>query len=240
MERVVPSGTVELVINMHDETLRVSQQLGGRLETFRNAIVSGPQSQFFDGEIPPDLAVVGVHFKPGGAYPFLPLPASALLNSFVSLDMLYGGPGMDLRDQLLETSNPPGQFRIIAQFLLMRMKRSLPSNPAVKFALDQLQVSKPRPIAEIANQIGISSRHFIKVFAEEVGVTPKMFSRIERFQRVVKQAERLQAVNWDDLCLASGYYDQAHLIHDFREFSGYAPTEYLKRKAGRPNHVSLG
>jgi AraC-like DNA-binding protein len=239
MERVVPSGTVELVINMHDEALRVSQQLGGRLQAFRTSIVSGPQSQFFDGEIPTDPAVVGVHFKPGGAYPFLSLPATVLLNSFVSLDMLYGDPGMDLRDRLLETSNPSGQFRIIEQFLLMRMKRSLPSNPGVKFALNQLQVSKPRPIAEIANRIGISPRHFIKVFAEEVGVTPKMFSRIQRFQRVVKQAERLRTVEWEDLCLASGYYDQAHLIHDFREFSGYAPTEYLKRKTGRPNHVSL-
>lgn len=231
---------MELVINLHDEALRVSTLQGETgFQSFRHSLISGTQSRFFEGEMPGQVSLVGVHFKPGGAYPFLGSPANELLNSFESLDVLWGGRAISLRDRLLEANTATGKFRILEDFLLTEMRRCLPLNSAVGLVLKELHwASNPRPISEITEQIGISPKHFIQIFSKQVGMTPKLFCRIQRFQRVVRLAERVQEIKWKDLCLACGYYDQAHLIHDFRTFSGCTPTDYLKRTTGRLNHVS--
>lgn len=240
-ERALPSGTVELVINLHDEPLRISNR-DNQIEftSFRHSLISGPQSRFFEGEMPAPVSLVGVHFKPGGAYPFLGLPLNELTNSFETLDVLWGSAGADLRDRLLAADSAAGKFRILESFLRMKLRASPPLSSAVAFAVKEIQsAAKPRPISAITEQIGISPRHFIHIFSREVGMAPKLFCRIQRFQRVLRLVETVNQVEWGDLCLACEYYDQAHLIHDFRAFSGCTPTEYLKRKTGRLNHVAI-
>ncbi len=168
------------------------------------------------------------------------LPASELINSFQSLEVLQGDLSLGLRDRLLAASTPAIKFQLLEHYLLAGLRRSRPSNPIVVLALQELRrPSKPRPLAELTKGMGISSRHFIQIFSNEVGLTPKLFFRIQRFQRVVRWAEKAQEVEWGDLSLACGYYDQAHLIHEFLAFSGCTPTEFLKRKTGRPNHVAV-
>ena len=240
-ERILPSGTTELVISLRDDGLRISdakERTGSKF--FRRSLLSGPRCEYFDAEMRAPVYKVGVHFKPGGAYPFLGVPANELLNSFESLDAIWGIHGTNLQDRLGEAITSGYKFRILENFLLVQLKRSLPLNPAVAFVLKELQsASNQRPISQISEQIGISAKHFIQIFTSEVGLTPKLFCRIQRFQRVVKMAERSQTVKWGDLGLVCGYYDQAHLIHDFRAFSGCTPIDYLKRKTGHLNHLAM-
>jgi AraC-like DNA-binding protein len=77
------------------------------------------------------------------------------------------------------------------------------------------------------------------VFAADVGLTPKVFSRVLRFQRVLALIRRDRQIDWADVAVASGYYDQAHFIHDFRAFSGMSPTAYLRADVRQRNHVPL-
>src|SRR3984893_9100332 len=83
-------------------------------------------------------------------------------------------------------------------------------------------------IAAVADRIGLSARRFIDVFRKEVGLTPKLFCRVRRFQKVLRLVQRGRPVAWADVALDCGYYDQAHFIHDFRAFSGLTPTAYLQ------------
>src|SRR5262249_9356833 len=81
-------------------------------------------------------------------------------------------------------------------------------------------------VATIANAAGLSLRQFQRRFREAVGISPKLFSRMQRFQRVFRAAEALDT-DWVGAAVRNGYFDQAHLIRDFREFAGKAPTSLL-------------
>ncbi len=86
----------------------------------------------------------------------------------------------------------------------------------------------------------LSPKRFIQVFSEEVGLTPKLFCRVRRFQEVLRLIEKGQHIEWAEIALTCGYFDQAHCIHDFRAFSGLNPTTYLTHRGEHRNHVPLG
>ncbi len=248
-ERALPTGTVELVISLRDDRLRVFDR-SNKDHNFHGAMICGPHSEFFVIDSARDESVLGVHFKPGGAFPFLKLPAGELHNAHVSLDTLWGAKAAELRERLLEAKTPEAKFRLLEQALLAQASRSLTRHPAVAFALKKFQVASPlRKISAVTDQIGLSQRHFIQVFRDEVGLTPKLFCRIQRFQEVLRRIGNGQPigaqgrpirVEWVDVALACGYYDQAHFINDFQAFSGLNPTAYLTHRGDRnPNHLPL-
>jgi AraC-like DNA-binding protein len=72
-----------------------------------------------------------------------------------------------------------------------------------------------------------------------VGVSPKQYLKILRFQRAIAAIESTETIQWSQIALQSGYYDQAHFIHDFRHFSGFTPNEYIKRKASTLNYIPV-
>jgi AraC-like DNA-binding protein len=82
----------------------------------------------------------------------------------------------------------------------------------------------------------MSQRRFIELFRHEVGMTPKLFCRVERFQGVIRNLERARDVDWVDVALSYGYSDQSHFNHDFREFSGVRPSDYLSLRLSQ-NHI---
>ena len=86
----------------------------------------------------------------------------------------------------------------------------------------------------------MSARRFIAVFEREVGLPPKLFARMRRLQALLARLGDARAARWAELALAHGYFDQAHLIRDFRQFTGLAPTAYLARRAAQPNHIAVG
>ena len=240
-ERVLPTGTMELVINLREDTLRVyDRQDYTRFQSFRGSVLCGAHSEFFVIDTASQAAIMGVHVKPGGAFPFLQRPAGEVHNTHVSLDTLWGAKAPALRERLLSATTPETRFCILEQFLFAQASRPLARHPAVAAALKELQcVPQTRTLSDLVEHIGLSPRRFIQVFRAEVGLTPKLFCRIQRFQEVVRRIGRGQPVDWLDVALACGYFDQAHFIHDFRAFSGLTPTTYLAQGSEHLNHVPL-
>jgi AraC-like DNA-binding protein len=110
----------------------------------------------------------------------------------------------------------------------------------VAFALADLHLRRSvARIGQIANAVGLSRKRFSERFKTEVGVTPKRYCRLLRFQRALARAHGGDSVDWGDLALACGYFDQAHLIHEFREFSGLTPTAYSVGRTLFQNHVTF-
>ncbi len=243
-ERVLPNGSMELVINLREDTLRVYDgQKHDQFQSFRGCLLCGAHSEFSVIDTASQESIMGVHFKPGGAFPFLTLPADELHTADVSLDTLWGATADDLRDRLLEAETPETRFHILEQSLLAHAVRPLAWHPVVAFALKEFQGMPPHPntrtISDVTERIGLSPRRFIQVFSEEVGLTPKLFWRIRRFQEVLRLIGRRQRIEWADIALTCGYFDQAHFIHDFRAFSGLNPRAYLMHRGEHLNHVPL-
>lgn len=226
-ERILPMGTVELVIQLrHDRTV---------------AGISGPHSEAFIIDRREPEALLGIHFKAGGAFPFLGCAFGDLHNTGVTLDQLWGEKrARRLVELLHEAPSVESMFRILERWLMWIASKPLKHHPAVDFALKEFQADPGLYTSErIARETSLSQRRFIELFRDEVGMTPKLFCRVQRFQNVIQSIEQLQDVDWIDLALSHGYSDQSHFIHDFRKFSGLKPSEYLPLRTDSLSHVRL-
>jgi hypothetical protein len=133
LERVLPEGSVELIINLRDQNRHIFDPLRYQpQQSYRQSWLSGPHSEFIVIDTAPNASMIGVHFKPGGANAFFPMPLSELRNDVVALDVFWNGAAASLRDQLLEASMPSDKFRILEDALLARRRDRDSTHPAVR------------------------------------------------------------------------------------------------------------
>lgn len=240
MERLLPDATVELIINLHQDRIHLYDRNDyHRCGTAPGCIVSGPRSQFFVIDTQDQMATMGVHFWPGGAFPFFRVPLSKLADQSVALDLLWGSAAAELRERLLATSTPATRFRVLEAFLLEQLATPRKRHPAVSFGIQQLRAVEQQSVAHVVDKAGFSQRRFIQLFSEQVGLAPKRFCRVSRFQRIIQLVHGTGEVDWAELAVDCGYYDQAHFIHDFQSFAGITPTTYLLQRTRHLNHVPL-
>jgi AraC-like DNA-binding protein len=226
MERLLPGGSVELVVDLAGPA--------------SGDVVSGPHSRFFLLDTTRYQRLVGVHFKPGGAFPFIRPPLVELRNAEAPLDALWGRLARELRDRLGEADTDEERFTIVENVLTEQGRNRMRHHPAVEFALRTFtQAPSVRSVGEVSVAVGLSQRRFIELFNDEVGLTPKVFCRVRRFQRAIRAAHGTRVVNWSDLALDCGYFDQAHLIHDFQAFSGLTPAAWAAQRTDHVNHVPI-
>ena len=240
-EQLMPNGEPAIIVNLRDEPIRIYDARDlSRSETFGLAVLSGARSTPFVIDTEQEDRVFGVEFQPGGAYPFFRIPSSEFADSDVSLDCLWRASAHELRERLLEAPDIDGMFTVAERFLLRQAVRPFELHPGVAFALHHFCARPHRTtVASVLDRIGLSHRHFAQVFHDQVGLTPKSFSRVQRFQRVLRRVHRASCIDWTDVALGCGYYDQAHFIHDFQTFSGFTPTVYAARAIEHLNHVPL-
>jgi len=241
LECILPSGTLELVVNLHEDEIRIHHDLNAeRCARFSGMVVSGAYGRYFVIDTAEHALTMGVHFRAGRAVPFLGVPADKLKDAHVDVRDLWGPRALELRERLCAAATHAERFRLLESALLGLAFRAPKQHGAVGFALDALQRPGAR-VQDIARQVGMSHRRLIELFAGEVGMTPKLFYRVNRFQRVL-EAQQLPGAAFGQLALACGYFDQSHLIRDFLTFSGFTPTSYRGRARVGPvkeNHVAL-
>jgi AraC-like DNA-binding protein len=237
-ERVLPSGEMSLLVNLHEDEFRTYE--GPESEIVRRthgAALLGPRAthQIIDTE--EQRCLIEVDFEFGGAWHFFPVPSSACRDELVELDELWGREGRVLRERLLEAATPAEQLRIVERVLLEHVARPLDPDPATTFAVAALE--RGLPVADVTSRLGLLSKTFLRRFRERVGLAPKEFSRVRRLQRVLRSVGSSGETSWAEIAAEQGYYDQSHLIHDFRELTGITPTAYRPRSAPERNHVPL-
>src|SRR4051794_19825281 len=137
-ERIVPSGTLELVVNLHEDALRIYDPSSGSHRRYSGAVVSGAYRRFFVIDARDHASIVGVHFRPGGAWAFLGVPPGELADRHVGLAMLWGRPAFELRERLCVAPTLAERFALLERALCSRLVDCRPGHPAVPFAIGQL------------------------------------------------------------------------------------------------------
>jgi len=238
-ELLLPIGTTELVVSLEDNPIRVFTDINDTQgKRFGAAAVCGPQSRYFVLGPADHVSVVGAHFKPGGAFPFLGLPLNELNDQHVALEDLWGPYARSLRDQLLCAGGPEARMDVLEQALISRLAKRPAYHPVVAYALNQFGAAPAVPrVKEVSTASGYSAKRFIQLFEYGVGLTPKRYCRVRRFQDVIARLTRGLRVEWADVAADCGYYDQSHLIHDFREMAGMTPAQYQPIAPDSPNHA---
>jgi AraC-like DNA-binding protein len=241
LERILPTGAAQLIVNLKEDQTRVYHpDLGHRCDTTSGTVLSGVQSRYCVIDTAEQEYVLGVAFRPGGTVPFMRVPAHETRDADIPLDVLWGTRrASDLRERLLEARDPDVKLEAMED-ALAEIWRPPGLHPSVAFALDAFgKRPQATSIAAVTDAIGLSAKCFIERFKTEVGLTPKRYCRILRFQRTVRRAHGGQRVDWTRVALDCGYFDQAHFNHDFRSFAGLTPTGYQTGRTEFQNHVKF-
>lgn len=220
-ERSIPNGCAQLLVNLHADAF--SEGAGG-------AAFLGVTAEPSVIDTVDQRAIAWVAFKPGGAFPFFP-PEPGLID----LGDVWGRAGAVVRERLLAAEGPTAILDTLESVLLEL--GGLDRDRSLEAAIAALE--RGVPVGEVTDLLGCTHKRLIGLFQDRVGLTPKRFARLRRFQRTLRQIPHDRPVDWAELAVTCGYADQSHLIRDFHDFAGLRPSEYRPRSAAEPNHVPL-
>lgn len=226
-QRVYPDGAMALVIHLKKPTL--SFFVDDESQSIRVPLLAGPYSRPFHVDPSQSTEVIGILFRPGVARMFFPVAAHELHNTDIALSELHPGEADRLLNDVCSRTDEHFQFLVLERYLTRKLTNAAPIHPAVRFAVEQLsREGAVGSIRRIQLDTGLSHTRFIQLFRENVGLTPKLFCRVRRFQTLLDRIGKGRPVNWAELAVDCGYFDQAHLIRDFRAFAGITPLEYSR------------
>jgi AraC-like DNA-binding protein len=237
-EHMLPSGCAQLVFLLHEQAVVCRPSASPEPLAWTGSVVHGPQSSYFRTAAKPKGAAVGVSFRPGAAGAVLGVPLNEFADRHVGLDAVWGARATDLRQRLMGAVSPQQLFRILETDLCARIHRPLLMHPAIAHALASHPSAgtSPATVTSLARASGYSPRHFIALFRAAVGVAPKHYYRIRRFNAAASSLAAADAAALSQIAATHGYADQSHLTREFREFAGTTPARYAPEDATRPLH----
>ncbi len=237
-ERVLPNGCAQIIISLASEALTDCGADSGEealhlTRPMPAAILAGPRSRY-DVIHTQDLSeLVGIIFRPGGLGPWLRQPAGAFAEQSVSLDAIF--PQQRIRDRLRELASPAQKLAALDAILNEHLRGRIAERRVTTTAA--LHLLRGNSVRYTSASLGMSERRLHQIFCEDVGLSPKLWSRVDRFQGILHALHSGADLPWDQLALACGYYDQSHFSNDFRAFSGIDPSTYAAHRGPWRNHV---
>jgi AraC-like DNA-binding protein len=239
-ERVLPVPGAALIINLHENETRVyTDDAARRCVRAAASVIGGPclRSQIIDTA--EQVRVMGVVFRPGGAHAFTGEDHETLISGDIALEDIFGSSAPALRERLLDTPCAHARLAVLEQWLMMHMHMPHLA-PEVLYALGKIDAQpQVMRIGPLVRDIGLSEYRFGRLFRRQVGMGPKRYARLMRFRGVVDAAYRSASIDWSGVAVDGGYGDQAHLVHEFREFAGMTPTAFMAARGPYPNHLPL-
>lgn len=228
-EPVMPDGCIELIFNLADPFMRYHAD--GTLERQPLSIVAGQMRSSALIEPSGRIDLFGVRFKHAGAFPFFRFPLNELTNNIVDLGSVWGSAGREIEARIFDAPTAEMRAGIIESALLRLLARDAASDGIVAAASNLIVENMGMvPIERIADSIGVNCRRLERRFQQNLGLSPKRFSRIIRFQNFLGAVRDNPSNMILDTALSFGYYDQAHLIREFREFSGKTPLAFFENQ----------
>lgn len=237
-ETVLPNGRMELMINFGSLQRVLAFGQSPTSADHARYWVAGLQSQPLTIESTGASDLISIRFRPGGAHAIFGMPIFELTDRVVDLDLINAAAIETLRSQLGDSADFADRVAIIESWLLRQLAAREHEHRLVQGALRALEHSAgSQSIADVCEQIGLSHKHTIAIFRRLVGVTPKSLARILRFNKLIAHVGTATAVDWARVAPQFHYYDQSHLIREFKRLGGVSPMQYLARRT--PDGTSL-
>ncbi len=237
-ERVLPTGTVHVVFRGDGDPLRVFDDVDDRLgRTIGCALVGGPRASYYVRDVARPADSVGAMLHPGVAPLLFGLPAADLADRHVALDELWGPGAEEARARIMTARGPAARLEALERELRARLPTVRGIHPAVATALACF--ADGGAVGDAVDASGYSHRHFIALFRDAVGLTPKVYGRVLRFGRVLAVLAGRPAIPWAEVAGHAGYADQPHFVREFRAFAGVAPGQYRASSVREAHHLPI-
>jgi len=225
-QRVVPDGCMEMIFNYGDRFYQYPED--GLCILQPQSFVFGQITSFL--EIAPSgvTGLVAARFLPEGLAPFIDCSVASLENKAVAIQDIFGKEGEELEQAILHSSSNRERIDLIEGFLLAKLESQGTIDNITRACVETiLKTQGQLGVTELADRLNIHRRNMERKFETAVGMSPKQLSRVVRLQSALKLLEQQKYSNLTSLAYESGYYDQAHFIRDFKEFTGISPKSFF-------------
>jgi AraC-like DNA-binding protein len=224
-ERVYPCGYATLVF--HYGTPSIFQKKNSSKYIEPNLVICGQQTSYYDLFLSGKTGMILIVFKPHGVKSFFNFPITELLNENLSLHDLINNETIELEDKLFNSPNNKQRITHLENFLIKKLIHN-DDFERVEYALEIIENSKGQIKAQdIAPEVCLGIKQFERTFSKYVGINPKKYASIVRFQNVIQMKRKHDNSSMFQLAFDNGYYDHAHFIHDFKSFTGLSPKEFF-------------
>lgn len=226
IQRIVPSGLPELIFYFGKRPEITSSEKS----IPENACVSGQQTRFYDLQVSGKLSLFSILFQPHGAAQIFDVPINQLFGQNVPLIFFANNEATDLETKLQETNTFQEKVAIAEKFLLARLKNYYKHHEfkRINFCLSEINRTKGVVSTEKLSEVTcLSRKQFERNFSAFVGTSPRQFLKTVRFQNALHTKFKQKSLSLTRLAFDCGYYDQSHMINDFKSLSGYTPGEYF-------------
>jgi AraC-like DNA-binding protein len=237
-EHVLPTGQMHIAFRLSGIGLRLFEDSADNIgHIVGDAVLGGARLAYYARDVAQPACSVGAQLLPGAAEVLFGVHADELSGRHTPLDDLWGREVAWMREQLMETAPIHQRIDRLESMLVARLSMRRAIHPAVMYALDQLRTS--RSIRGIVQATGYSHRTLITLFRRSVGLTPKQFRRVLRFQRALERVSAAPASSLAGVAIEAGFSDQAHFSREFRELAGVTPNEYRRASPRLLHHLPL-
>jgi AraC-like DNA-binding protein len=224
-EPVLPDGCPEIVFNLSDRFLRLRS---GDETVQPSTILAGQMTKRVLIRPSGHVSLFGVRFTPAGAFQLLRFPVSEITNEIVELSAVAGVRGRQIEEMINEASSFEARVAVFEKAFRQSLSKEI--DRVALTASEMIERNGGRlPVSLLTRELGLSERRLERSFKRSVGVSPKTLSRIVRFQSAIRAFQNGTSPNMLDAALEFGYYDQSHLIHDFKSFSDTTPLAYFEQ-----------
>jgi AraC-like DNA-binding protein len=236
-DRRLPAGRAHLLFNLGTPPLLFARDAATAPRPFPTCWIAGQHETYLETGSHGDTALLGVQFTAHGAYRLLGVAQHELSGEVIELEALTGDRVLGLRERLLQARTPQARFALLEWWIVGLLERGRPVHAGV-LAGERAIAAAPGEfdLGSLSRDLGFSREHLIRLFREQVGLTPKAYANILRFGRALERARSARA-SWVEIAADCGYFDQAHLVRDFQRYAGRAPTSLLHD--GRPDSDSI-
>jgi AraC-like DNA-binding protein len=185
-----------------------------------------------------DFLVFQVVFQPGALYRITCIPAAELTNNYLDAEDIFGSATRLVNEQLFDANNYGEMIQIVELFLHRLTSKANKSQHCVDVIGRKMTVQNERYcLNEFVKASCLSHRQFGRKFTERVGISPKQYLQIIRFDKAFRMKNRYPDKDWLTVAVHCGYYDYQHLVKDYKEFTGYTPNEFLEIEGKAPERT---
>lgn len=241
IERVVPTGNIFIIFELDgfvrhtydNKTLQPNA-------SYTKVWVSGVHRNYLSISAHQNSSMFIIQFKPQGAYPFFKMPMDELAEKVVPAGVVFGDSILELRDKLVDAADNVEKFALAEKWLSKQYDESIKPSEELKALITKLQQEPASNLGNIIDSFPNTQKHLIDLFKKYVGLTPKYYQRILRFNEILQRIQHEEKIAWADIAYSCGFSDQSHFIKEFKHFSGFNPGEFIAQAHNKqPNFFPL-
>lgn len=228
VQRIIPCGLPDLTFYFEDKPETESDHIG--IDAVSQ--ISGQRKKYFDYTITGKLSLFSIVFKPQGLMVFFDFPISELFNQNIPLEYLLKEEVAKLETDLYNSSTFEKKVEVAERFLFDRLRKTQKKwdLSRILHSINLIDRSRGRiKIDQLASEVCLSRKQFERIFSNFVGASPKQFLKIVRFQNVLFEKSQNQGLNLTELAYQCDYFDQSHMIGEFKAFAGMTPRRYFAK-----------